>query len=162
MVCGQTNETSKWANTHTLTLRLTPVWNTAEGVLLSDCALESTGPVDNTLGPQAVLITDTDTVNSPPPVPGSMNHLGLPLATQWQPPDLPSTRTWWEKAADAGHPEAMCNLAVLLATQGEPRDLPTARAWAEKATKTRCRRSQLWHATNAVRTTRKRGLAETS
>ena len=76
------NETSKRANTHTLTLRLTPVWKTAEGVLLSDCALESTGPVDNTLGPQAVLITDTDTVNSPPPVPGSMNHLGLPLATQ--------------------------------------------------------------------------------
>ncbi len=128
------NGAPKPANTHTLTLRLTPAWKTAESAPISDCAVGSQGSVGSTFGPQPVPPTSEETIGSQQsPGPSSMNHLGLLLGTQWQPPDLPTARTWWEKAAEAGHVEAMYNLANLLASLGERRLLSNARAWWEKA-----------------------------
>ena len=128
------NGAPKPANTHTLTLRLTPAWKTVEGAPVSDCAVESKGSVGSTFGPQPIPPTSEETIGSQQsPVPSSVNHLGLLMATRWQPPDLPSARTWWEKAAEAGDPEAMNSLANLLATLWQPRDLSSALAWYLRA-----------------------------
>ena len=63
----------------------------------------------------------------------AMTNLGLLLADQWEPPDLPAARGWYEQAATAGHTDAMTNLGVLLADRWEPPDLPAARRWWEQA-----------------------------
>jgi TPR repeat protein len=51
-----------------------------------------------------------------------MYNLGLLLATQLNPPDMAGARRWLEKAATAGHTEAMRNLAYLLSDHTNPPD----------------------------------------
>ena len=45
-------------------------------------------------------------------------------ASGWVIADLGAARHWYERAADAGHTDAMNNLGILLATQLEPPELP--------------------------------------
>ena len=58
-----------------------------------------------------------------------MNNLGHPARHQLDPPELDEARTWYEKAADAGHTGAMNNLGTLLADQLDPPELDAARTW---------------------------------
>jgi hypothetical protein len=119
---------------HTLTLRLTPVCTTAEGTPTSDGTIASASLTGDTLTPQSPPATAQDTRGTQPlGVAESLNNLGLLLATQWQPPDLSSARSWLEKAAEAGHTEAMNSLGNLLANLWQPRDLSGAHAWYERA-----------------------------
>ena len=115
---------------HTLTLRLTPVCQTTQGTPTKDCTIASADLTGDTLVPHSPPAT---TGLQPPRVAESMNNLGLLLATQWQPPDLSSARSWLEKAAESGHTEAMNSLANLLANLCHPRDLSGAHAWYERA-----------------------------
>jgi TPR repeat protein len=55
------------------------------------------------------------------------------LADRLEPPDLAGARSWWTRAAEAGHPGAQHNLGVLLATLLEPPDLAAARSWLTRA-----------------------------
>ena len=54
------------------------------------------------------------------------------LATKLNPPQLAEARTWWAKAAAAGHTEAQANLGKLLA-MADPPELAEARTWWAKA-----------------------------
>jgi hypothetical protein len=119
---------------HTLTVRLTPMCTTAEGSPTRDGATASAGLTRGTVRPQSSPATAQEIAGSQSPRDaGSLNNLGLLLATQWQPPDLSSARSWLEKAAEAGHTEAMNSLANLLANLWQPRDLSGAHAWYERA-----------------------------
>jgi hypothetical protein len=119
---------------HTLTLRLTPVCTTAESTPTRDGTIASAGLTGSTVRPQLPSATAQDTTGlQPPRVAESLNNLGMLLATQWQPQDLSSARSWLEKAAEAGHTEAMNSLANLLANLWQPRDLSGAHAWYERA-----------------------------
>lgn len=64
----------------------------------------------------------------------AMVILGVIAVTECDPPDGVRARTWWEKAAEAGHAGAMVNLA-LLAERSDPPDLSEARRWFERAAK---------------------------
>ena len=51
------------------------------------------------------------------------------LADRLDPPELAEARTWWTKAAEAGHTDAQYNLGVLLADRLDPPELAEARTW---------------------------------
>ena len=61
-----------------------------------------------------------------------MYNLGVLLANQLDPPDLPGARTWYNGRRRRAHPRHD-NLGVLLANQLDPPDLPGARTWYERA-----------------------------
>lgn len=48
-------------------------------------------------------------------------------------PDLDAARSWYQRAAEAGHVNTMNCLGDLYARLTEPPDLPAARRWYERA-----------------------------
>lgn len=118
---------------HTLTLRLTPVCNTAEDTPTRDGTNASAGLIGDIVTAQLPSTATATTGSQPVRAAASVHNLGLLLATQWQPSDLSSARSWLEKAAEAGHTEAMNSLANLLANLWQPQDLSGAHAWYGRA-----------------------------
>jgi O-antigen/teichoic acid export membrane protein len=66
-------------------------------------------------------------------LPDAQYALGMALATRLDPPDLAGARTWYTRAAEAGHTRAQYDLGVLLATRLDPPDLAGARTWYTRA-----------------------------
>jgi O-antigen/teichoic acid export membrane protein len=66
-------------------------------------------------------------------LPEAQYALGMLLATRLDPPDLAEARTWYTRAAEAGHTDAQYNLGVLLADLLDPPDLAEARTWYTRA-----------------------------
>ena len=62
----------------------------------------------------------------------AMNELGC-LFERANPPEAEIARRWFERAAEAGNPDAMVNLGAYYAEDVDPPDLDGARHWYEKA-----------------------------
>ena len=62
-----------------------------------------------------------------------MYALGYRYSNETDPPDHDAARGWYEKAADAGHVDAMYNLGYLYAKSIEPPNIEEARRWLERA-----------------------------